>query len=267
MTIELVHRISWSERKGHGACDKYETPCGRGFRRCQTQTNTYGAPFNRRRFRGTMPFEHEGGKQGSSATKNIAHGARTRFLMYVPNSELGPFHDRSPCLMFPRSFSEMGYDSTLICASFAGEAPPGIRIVETSLGVPNPRAGGRVRSVAEPFFAFAEIVRQRPDIVIIGPLRSSLSSFLPLVLLHRLIASRTHSPRTSFILKADWSLDPTGLTPLEASLSKGLLILSSILLDLVSIESTCGVSRALRLPYIQSGSVAFVPLASPQGRI
>jgi glycosyltransferase involved in cell wall biosynthesis len=184
--------------------------------------------------------------------------------MYVPNADLGPFHDRSPWLMFPRSFAESGYASTLICGRLTGERPAGIRIVETALMVKDPRQGGFFRSLAEPFFAFPEIVRQKPDIVMVGPLRSSLLTVFPLVAIYRRISPRR---RTTFVLKADWSLDPTGLSPVEFALSKILLVASTFFFDLVSMETSCGVRRAGRLPGIRSRRVICVPLALPQGRI
>lgn len=179
-----------------------------------------------------------------------------------PRSTIVP---RGSC--FPRSFRELGYESTLVCGRFAGEPPPGIHIVETSLVVKDTRAGGRLRSLMEPLLAFREIVRQRPDLVIIGPIRSSLFTALPLVGLYRWFEARGRSSRTKFILKADWSLDETGLSASEAVLSRGLLVASTHLLDLVSIETTCGVRRAQELPGIRPEKVVRVPLAFPQGTL
>jgi glycosyltransferase involved in cell wall biosynthesis len=188
-----------------------------------------------------------------------------RFVMYVPNAELTPFHARSPWLMFPRSFRELGFASTLVCGKFSGTRPPGLRIVESSLVVKDPRAGGKLRSLAEPLFVFRELIRPRPDLVIVGPLRSSLFTTLPLVAAYRLFAAPFGARRAKFVLKADWSLDTTGLGTTEAALSKALLVAASLLLDLVSLETYCGVQRARRLPLLRSSRVVRIPLGFPQG--
>jgi glycosyltransferase involved in cell wall biosynthesis len=197
---------------------------------------------------------------------NAPRGGK-RFVLYVPNSELSIFHARSPWVMFPRSFHELGYDATLICGKFTGARPPGVRVVETSLGVRNPRRGGRIRSLVEPVFAFREIVRQRPNLVIVGPIRSSLFSFLPLAWVRRRTASSEAGHRAAFVLKTDWSLDCTGLRRWEAVLSKALLIASTFVLDGVTFETSCGVERARTLPCIRSQKMARVPLGFPQGTI
>ncbi len=185
--------------------------------------------------------------------------------MYVPNSALTPFHDRSPWVMFPRSFQTLGYESTLICGAFTGARPAGLRILESFQVVKNPRKGGKARSLLEPLLVFGEIRRQRPDTVMVGPLRSSLFSFLPLVLLYRLFTERGRTRRTTFVLKADWGLDATGLSRLEAALSRTLLVVSTYVLDLVTFETSCGLGRARRLPGIRPDRTARVPLAFPQG--
>jgi glycosyltransferase involved in cell wall biosynthesis len=190
-----------------------------------------------------------------------------RAVMYVPNAELTAFHARSPWLMFPQSFQELGFAATLVCARYSGERPPGLRIVESSLGVKNPREGGKLRSLAEPLLVARELIGRRSDVVMVGPLRSSLFTLLPLVVAYRLLAAPFGRGRTRFVLKADWSLDPTGLGRWEARLSKGLLVASSHLLDLVSIETYCGVERAHRLPLIRTAKVVRVPLGFPQGTI
>jgi glycosyltransferase involved in cell wall biosynthesis len=187
--------------------------------------------------------------------------------MYVPNSELTEFHARSPWVMLPRTFHELGYEVTLVCARFTGERPSGIRIVETSLVVRNPRTTGRVRSLVEPLFAFREIVRGSSDLVIVGPLRSSLFTFLPLVAMRRFVRALAGSPPTVVVLKADWSLDCTGLRAWEAALSKALLVGSTYGLQMVSLETSCAVERARTLPAIRSDKLVRVPLGFPQGTI
>src|SRR5208282_5746753 len=125
------------------------------------------------------------GERSRPVTPVATEQPRPRFLLYVPNAELNAFHSRSPWVMFPRSFEELGFDSTLVCGRFTGQRPPGVRVIETGLVVQDPRKGGALRSLMEPLFAFREVVHRSPHIVIVGPLRSSLLTLLPLVLLYR----------------------------------------------------------------------------------
>jgi glycosyltransferase involved in cell wall biosynthesis len=195
--------------------------------------------------------------------------ARTRrsFVLYNPNSELTRFHDRSPWLMLPRSFQGLGFESTLVCAKYSAESLPGIRVLETSLIVSDPRKGGRIRSVAEPFFAFPRILKQRPNLVIISPIRSSLIAFLPLTWLYRKFPKRLRGNQTAFVLKADSSLDYAFMSRLEARITNLLLVLSSVILDAVSIETTCGIARARGLRHIHTEKLVCIPLGFPQGRM
>lgn len=189
------------------------------------------------------------------------------FVMYTPNGRLARFHNRSPWLMLPRSAHELGYESTLICAELAYEPPKGVQIVQTGMVVKGPPGTGFGRSIFEPLLAFREIVRRRPDTVVVGPLRSSLVSILPLVYVYRRIFPGFSRRQTRFILKTDWSLDYTGLSRIVSVLSSALLVLSSRMLDLVSIETSCGVERAQRLPGIHAWKVVRIPIGFPQGLI
>lgn len=189
------------------------------------------------------------------------------FVMYVPNARLTQFHNRSPWLMLPWSFHALGYESTLICAELASEAPREIQIVQTGMVMKGPPGKGLVRSLFEPMFAFREIVRRHPDVVIIGPMRSSLISFLPLVYLYRRVSPCLTQGQTRFILKADWSLDYTGLSRRSSFLSNALFALSSRVLDLVSVETFCGVERAQRLSGILARKIVRIPIGFPHGLI
>lgn len=194
--------------------------------------------------------------------------ARKRFLLYVPNSTLTQFHNRSPWLMYPRSLRELGWESTLICGRLEGERPAGIRVVETGLVVNDPPKEGKLaRSVFDPLLAFREIVNRKPDLVLVSPIRSSLASFLPLVYLYRRVSRVARSRRTRFVLKADWDGDFTGLASWEAIASMVLVVLSTFVLDLVSVETSCAVDKARNLPLIRGDKVVRVPLGFPQNNI
>jgi len=162
--------------------------------------------------------------------ENARDGAvHPRFLMYVPNSRLTEFNNRSPWLMLPRSFRALGYESTLICGELAADCPDGIDLVQTTQVVKTEGTllrRGLFRSLLEPLLAFREIVSRRPDLVIVSPIRSSLVTFLAIVPFYR----RAFSRSTRFILKADSSLDNTELDPLISLLSNALIALSSHLL-------------------------------------
>ena len=188
-------------------------------------------------------------------------------MMYVPNSRLTRFHNRSPWLMLPRSFNAIGYDSTLICAELKCEEPTKIRIVETGLVIRGPPGKGAGRSVFEPLLAFREIFRRHPSVVIISPMRSSLVSFLPLVYLYRHVSPGSTQGQTRFILKADLDLDGTGLNRLFHLLSNAILALSSRVLDLVSVETSCGVEKVQSLPGTIARKIVRIPIGFPQGLI
>ncbi len=172
--------------------------------------------------------------------------------MYVPNATLNAVHNRASWVLFPSAFQEIGYESTLICARFLGQRPPGIQVVETALPALDPENIGWIRSLFEPITAFREVYRRKPRLVLIGPFRSSLATFLPLVLHHRLLSTLFGFPRTKFMLKADWSLDTTDLRTWEAVIAKALLSLSTFVLDLVSFETYCGIELAKELPLIRA---------------
>ena len=61
-----------------------------------------------------------------------AETARPEFLLYAPYSRFQETHHRTPWLMFPRSFADLGFDPTLVCGRIE-YAPDrvGLRVVET----------------------------------------------------------------------------------------------------------------------------------------
>ncbi|HKN06159.1 MAG TPA: glycosyltransferase family 4 protein [Thermoplasmata archaeon] len=184
--------------------------------------------------------------------------------MYVPNASLDQVAYRATWVMCPSAFRELGFESTLICGKFSGKKPPGIQVVETSLPVLNPRTGGRLRSLVEPFFAIREMYRRKPEIVLVGPFRSSLVTILPLVVLFRLTSKLLgrHSP--AFMLKADWSLDASNLSLWATVFARALLSLSTFVLDIVSFETYCAIEKANQLPLIRTRKLVRVPVGSPE---
>lgn len=191
---------------------------------------------------------------------------RPKFLLYVPNSRLTAFHNRSPWLMLPRAFSELAYDSTLVCGELTISSLKGVRVVQTGLVVKtegNLLARGIVRSIVEPLLAFREMARQAPDVVIVSPIRSSLATILMMVFPFRLVFNRS----THFILKSDSSFEGAHQGGVISNLSRTMVAVSSHLLDLVSVETSCGVERAKKIPGIARERVVRVPIGYPKGYI
>lgn len=189
-----------------------------------------------------------------------------KFVIYVPNSRLTAFHNRSPWLMLPRAFRELAYEPILICAELATKCPEGVQLFQTGLTVKAEgylTRRGLLRSLIEPLLAFHEIARRKPDLVIFSPLRSSLATLLVMVVLYRLVSSRS----TRFILKTDYGFDETSPIRVISLLSHGLVALSSRVLDMVSVETSCGVERAKRIPWVARQKVVRVPLGFPKGCI
>lgn len=195
-----------------------------------------------------------------------AKGIRPRFLMYLPNSRLSAFHNRSPWIMLPRSFHALGYESTLVCAELVTDPPGGVHVVQTGLAVRTQGSllkRGLLRSLIEPLLTFREIVNRKPDVVIVAPLRSSFFTFALLLVFYRAVFTSS----ACFIMKADTSLDDSTSSPLIILLSHGLLAISSRLLDLISLETSCAVKRAQEIPGVSRYKVVRVPIGFPQGHI
>ncbi len=165
--------------------------------------------------------------------------------------------------MLPRAFIALGYRSTVICGRLQSQPPSGVGLVQTGIIVPGQPGKGLVRSLFEPLLAFRVIIRQRPDIVIVSPIRSSLLSIFPLILIYRVFVPC----QTKFVLKTDWSLDYSGLGGLSSQFSNLLLAASSRIMNLVSIETSCGVSRAQNLPLVRRARIRHIPIGYPQGLI
>lgn len=181
------------------------------------------------------------------------------FVMYVPGSKLSEFHKRSPWVMIPKSFKEMGYLSILICGSYNLSSSYGIDVYTTV-----ERKKSLLNSLFEPFLAFRRIFAVKPDIVLISPIGSYLFSIIPLIIIYSVYEKITGSKKTKFILKTDWSLDFTNIKWYKRTLLVLLLVLSSYSFDRVSIETYCGVTRAKMISIIRVKAIIRVPLGYPQ---
>ena len=194
-----------------------------------------------------------------SKIKGLRSKVNRKFIMYVPGSNLTEFHKRSPWLMLPIAFMELGYFSTLICGKYSLKSNYGINIVETIQ-----RKNNILRSLFEPILGFGHILTYKPDIVIISPIGSYIFPILPLIILHRIYSIIIGNHSTKYILKTDWSLDFTGLSALEKRLSLLLLVHSSYVFDMISLETYCGVKKAKAVPLIKIDTLKRVPLGFPQ---
>jgi len=87
----------------------------------------------------------------------------------MPGSKLTDFHKRSPWILLPVSFLELGYSSVLICGEYTLSDNFGLDVYKTFERNKNP-----LRSIFEPFFAFHKIFKTNPDILIIGGFGSHL---------------------------------------------------------------------------------------------
>lgn len=182
-----------------------------------------------------------------------------KFVMYVPGSKLTDFHKRSPWIMLPISFLELGYSSVLICGEYTLSDNFGLDVYKTF-----ERNKKLLRSLIEPFFAFHKIFKTNPDILIIAPFGSYLFSIIPLIAVYWIRSVFLKNMKTKVILKTDWSLDFYGQKKISRLLSTFLLIASSLIFDRVAFETYCGVARAKELPMIKGKSLIRVPIGYPQ---
>lgn len=181
------------------------------------------------------------------------------FVMYVPGADLTEFHRRSPWVMIPVSFNDIGYRSALICGSYALKSKYGIDVYTTIT-----RGKSLLKSLTEPFLGFKRIITLKPDILLISPFGSYLFSIIPLILIFKIYIKITGSKETKFVLKTDWSLDFSGGKWYKKESSILLLILSSYIFDQISFETYCGVNRAKSFPIIRAKALKRVPIGYPQ---
>lgn len=184
--------------------------------------------------------------------------------MYAPCAVLTEFHSRSPWVMLPQSFNELGFATTLVCASVsASTLPTSTQVRETKVPTSRYLLPRLARAAFEPLLGFREIARAKSDIVIIGPLGPWLCTIIPLIWLHRVLGAK----RTRFILKADVDLlDPT-IGGVSTALRKALIVVASWTFDKVSVESHCSLDFARRTTGVRVDRVLRIPLGYPQGAI
>ena len=178
--------------------------------------------------------------------------------MYVPGALLADNHKRSPWIMLPISFEEIGYQSTLITGQCLIKNIP-IEIYETNL-----QNSSTFKSIFEPFLGFRKIFFEEPDIVLISPIGSYLFTVIPLIMLYKLRYSIFRNSKTKFILKTDWSFDYSSLKSKYRLLANLIVIVSSHVFNLVSFETYCGVDKAKELPLIKKQTIKRIPLGYPQ---
>jgi glycosyltransferase involved in cell wall biosynthesis len=185
-----------------------------------------------------------------------------KFVMYVPAGKLSDIHRRAAWYMLPLTFWRLGLSSTLICGSAKGLEGEGLDIRETGFLVNNPwePTDGLVASLVDSFYAFREIIKLHADFVIVGPTRSSLVTFLPLVVAYRLSKRLTGNSRARFILKADTDLDLGRFGGLTSRVAKVVIALSTWVLDGVTAESSCAVAAIKSLPLSKRMNVHYVPI-------
>jgi glycosyltransferase involved in cell wall biosynthesis len=181
------------------------------------------------------------------------------FVMYVPGSQLSEFHKRSPWIMIPTSFKDIGYHSVLICGQCSIGLVEGIEVYETIK-----RQKSILRSLFEPFLAFKKIITLKPDILVISPIGSYLIVAIPLFFVYKKYISLTKLNKPKFILKTDWSLDFTGIGYIKRILLKLLLIISSYTFDRISFETYCGTNKAKIIPLIKAKTLIRIPIGYPQ---
>lgn len=181
------------------------------------------------------------------------------FTLYVPGSNLSEIHKRSPWIMIPLSFKDIGYRSSLICGSYSLNSTYGIEVYPTIT-----RNKSLLRSLVEPLIGTKYIFNLRPDILLISPTGSYLFSIIPLIVIYKVYTRMTQSKNTRFMLKMDWSLDFTDMKWFKRKLSIFLLILCSYTFDRISFETYCGLNRAKKIPIINEKTLRRVPIGYPQ---
>jgi glycosyltransferase involved in cell wall biosynthesis len=182
--------------------------------------------------------------------------------MYVPGGKLGPPQERNAWIILPKSFVKLGYQSTLVCGKVEGVSTDGLSVIETGLPVENPWVPtyGLIRSLFEPLLAFPVIMRSRPNLVIVGPTRSSLITLLPIVYLYRKVLRNRRVRSVRFLLKSDSDMDFSIYNRYVAFFANLAVVAATRILDLVAVESSGAMERARRLPFIRADKVVRIPI-------
>jgi len=200
-------------------------------------------------------------------TGGVSRDRATRVVVYAPGLTLTSFHRQSPWMMIPRSLQEMGCEVTLVCGRFLDTVRPLYRVIETKSAT-STRVSLRVaRSSIDPLLALPSIKRENPDVVIVGPLGPYLPTLLFLVRARLFQSGPRRSPSPIFVLKVDINLLDKSRRGLLGWATNTLVVLSSRVLDWVTLESSCSVRFATALPRVRAERVIHMPLGFPQGLI
>lgn len=183
-----------------------------------------------------------------------------KFVLYVPGATLEEIHRRTSWIMLPLSFSQLGYESHIICERYKLTEKHNFTVHEIFKWKRN-----LIVSLIEPFFAFRILLKEKPTIVIISPFSYYIISILPLISIFRFISKIKHRNVGKIILKLDWSLDYFGMKALKILFSKFLVGISTHVFDKVSTETYCGLERATVIPFTKKGALCRVPVGYPQG--
>lgn len=183
-----------------------------------------------------------------------------KFVLYVPGATLEEIHRRTSWIMLPLSFSQIGYESHIICERFKLTERHNFTVHEIFK-----RKRNLFVSLIEPFFAFRILLKEKPTVVLISPFSYYLISILPLIFIFRIMSKAKHRNVGKMILKLDWSLDYFGMGLLKILFSKFFVGISTFLFDKVSTETYCGLERATGIPLTKKGVLCRVPVGYPQG--
>ena len=199
--------------------------------------------------------------EGINSSDNNPNKRVRKFILYVPGVNLTELHKRTPWIMLPISFQEIGYTSHLLCGRYSISSKFGFFVHELSK---TKKRRNIMISIIEPFFAFRLVFKERPNLVIISPFGSYLLPICFLISIHRLIARLRRKEKTKYILKLDWSLDYTGLGTVKTAFSLFFLFISTHIFDIVSTETYCGLDKAMNAPLVKQSVLSRVPIAYPQ---
>lgn len=183
-----------------------------------------------------------------------------KFVMYMPGSVINEFHRKSPWIMFPKSFKELGYDTTLMCKEYLLSDTFDIKI-ETSFSTDYKW----LSRISEQFYSFLRILKLKPDIVMVAPVTSYLPITNFLIVMVKALASIHFMKRIRFVLKMDWNFDYTGLSQRQSKLLNLLLFQSFYAFDKLFIETYCGIRKARGFKYFKMEKLSRLPLGYPQG--
>jgi glycosyltransferase involved in cell wall biosynthesis len=182
-----------------------------------------------------------------------------KFVMYATRAVINDLRKRTPWLLLPISFSELGFESVLYCSDYEIDNKFLLEIHQT-----NHASYRSIGSILEPIFSFSKLYRQEPDLVVVAPLGSYLLTVIPLILFFKFVEKALRKTKTSYILKTDWSVDYTGSNFIKRVASKFICSISTYVFDRVTVETYCGKSKLEMMPLARKTAVKRVPLGYPE---